>query len=245
MITNYLRGAPKLWNHDWKYTTLLYEGLCGDGKVLPAVIFTSCPKVPTTATDGFDAKVFYIPGLKAPSAELTLRWLDAVSDYLEDDPVILHDHGPEYKNELMKQEWKDRNIGAFMFPATAGALVNPCDNAFNAQLRAIFNKQIKRTYEEKLRAILTAYYTPSEKSIVGYFEKSGLLRHTISKNFVRDMMHEGWRPGTTHHEIYDKCRAIYEAWEHDLRLAATGKSLPTHEDQHRTKWHVWKHNQSK
>ena len=53
-------------------------------------IFSNCPDVPKDWRMA-DANVHYVAGLtSAPSAELSLCWLDEISEYLDDSHVI-HD----------------------------------------------------------------------------------------------------------------------------------------------------------
>mmetsp|Transcript_4108 Transcript_4108/g.5752 ORF Transcript_4108/g.5752 Transcript_4108/m.5752 type:complete len:217 (+) Transcript_4108:648-1298(+) len=198
-------GVPAFWEEKWEYVTVLYEALVGDGTILPPVIFTNCEIIPKKLTLNHKAKICVVPNLCAPSGELTSRWLEEVSDYLKDRPLVLHDRGTEYKNKQVASDFQDRGIRAIQFPSSAGAFVNPCDNAFNAQLKYHYYKKQRRTYEEKLSSIVDSFYEISEDAVKHYFQKSGLLDEVITKGFINNMLHEGWQAGEKHEAVYDKC----------------------------------------
>ena len=48
-----------MYEHEWKYHTILYEGLVMNGEMLPPVIFTDCDHVPQDIEKDFEAKVVY------------------------------------------------------------------------------------------------------------------------------------------------------------------------------------------
>ncbi|KAL6042767.1 hypothetical protein QOT17_024258 [Balamuthia mandrillaris] len=131
-------GQPSLWENRFDYKTILYKGLIMSREVLPPVIFTNCPTMPMDVDIGEDGKVVYIPGLSAPSADLILWWLDLVGDYLNDNPLVVHDHGPEYTAHLVQDFFIEMGASTCSFPATGGAFVNPCDNPFNSQLKKLY-----------------------------------------------------------------------------------------------------------
>jgi hypothetical protein len=138
-------GQPSITEEDFHHKAILNEGLVMDGTVLPPVIFTNYDQVPANIEDSQEAHVIYIPDLSQPSADLTLRWLDTIKEYLEDSPLVIHDRGPEYIARDAQQEFKNLGISTMSIPAQGGAFVNPCDNAFNAQLRRHYFTQNRET----------------------------------------------------------------------------------------------------
>lgn len=75
-----------------------------DGCVLPAIIFTNCPTVPADIDQGWEGKVIYLPDMTAPSADMTLSWLEEVGDCLMDSPLLVHDRGNEFTARDVQQE---------------------------------------------------------------------------------------------------------------------------------------------
>lgn len=124
-----------MYKHEWKYHTILYEGLAMNEEMLPAVIFTNCDAVPENVERDYEGKVVYLPDMSAPSGDMTLRWLEEVKPWLEDEPLLVHDKGPEYTSQIVKEELKELGIKEMAIPAAGGAFINPCDNPFNSQLR--------------------------------------------------------------------------------------------------------------
>ncbi|KAL6051449.1 hypothetical protein QOT17_014442 [Balamuthia mandrillaris] len=167
-------------------------GLVMSGEVLPPVIFTNCPTVPKDVDVGGDGKVVYIPGLSAPSADLTLWWLDLVGDYLNDNPLVVHDCGPEYTAHLVQDFFMEMGASTCSFPATGGAFVNLCDNPFNSQLKKLYFQEHHDSYVAKLKVILHAYYCPSTESIQSYFKHVGWMGLRPSRAYVRWLLEEGY-----------------------------------------------------
>ena len=133
-----------------------------DGTVLPPIVFTNCETVQEDIEGGREGKVIYIPDLTQPSADLTSRWLNEVADYLMDGSLVVHDSGPEFTAKAAQDDFAGRDISTMRIPSAGGAFINPCDNPFNSQLKRIYFQQDIKTYNNKLRAILEAYYSPTE-----------------------------------------------------------------------------------
>lgn len=233
------RGQPSLWEHEWRYHTVLYEGLCMDGTVLPPIIFTNCPNVPKGVEQGFDGKVIYLPNLSQPSGDMTLRWLDEVAEHLEDNPIVVHDSGPEYIAREVQEDFEQRGIHAMRIPAAGGTFINPCDNPFNSGLKTAYYKEQQRTYEDKLHAIFKAYYSPSEETLVRYFEHVGWRGERLTKRGVQHLLSEGYRPGKRNQKLSEEMRKVYRGWQKNLRVSTLEEHttfvhrIPPHS------WHTW------
>lgn len=124
-------------------------------------------------------------------------------------------------------------------PAAGGAFINPCDNPFHSQLKRAYFQVRKKSYPDKLKAILEAYYQPTEDSIANYFEHVGWRGARLTKRQVQYLLSEGYRPGKRHAVIYDEMARVYQGWTKNLRTAALAEHstfvhrLPPHT------WHVW------
>lgn len=134
---------------------------------------------------------------------------------------------------------EQQGIETLAIPAAGGAFINPCDNAFNAQLRQSYYKQSKKTYAEKLQAILKAYYSPSEEIMQRYFLHTGWLGPRLTKAGVKGLLDEGYRPGSAHLKLHEDMKTIYSGWKKNLRVASLAErteyphKAPTHT------WYVW------
>ena len=188
-----------------------------NGTVLPPIIFTNCETVREDIEGDREGKVIYIPNLTQPSADLTSRWLDEVGDYLEDSPLVVHDSGPEYTAKAVQADFAGRDISTMRIPSAGGAFINPCDNPFNSQLKQSYFQQNMKSYGDKLRAILKAYYSPTEQTIRGYFEHVGWREKCPTRRYVQNLLSEGFRPGKKHQEIYDEMLRVYRGWKKNLR----------------------------
>lgn len=225
-----------MWEHEWKYHTVLYEGLVLNGQLIPPIIFTDCDAVPQGVEGDKDGKVIYLPEFSQPSGDMTLRWLEEVREYLEDEPLVVHDRVPEYMAKEVKQEMEQRGIRTMKIPATGGAFINPCDNAFNSQLKQAYYKLDKRTYEQKLQAILAAYYSPSEETMQRYFEHVGWRGDHLTKYGVQSLLSEGYRPGVKHLKLHEDMKTVYHGWKKNLRAASLAQRT---EFPHRVPAHTW------
>ena len=210
-----------------------------NGQMIPAIIFTDCDHVPQDVERGHSGKVIYLPEVKAPSADMTLRWLEEVREYLEDEPLIVHDKGPEYIAKSLKEELEMLGIEEMEIPSAGGAFINPCDNSFNSQLKTAYFQERKKTYEDKLRAILTAYYSPEEEVMKSYFERVGWTGDRLSKKQVQNLLDEGYRPGKKHAKLYEDMNAVYDGWKRNLRTATleTRTTFPHKQPVHT--WYAW------
>jgi hypothetical protein len=211
-----------------------------DETVLPAVIFTDCPSVPEGIEEEYGGEVIYLPQVKAPSADMTLRWLDAVQEYLRDSPLVVMDRGPEFTARRVMEEMEGNGIEVLQIPAAGGAFVNPCDNPFNSQLRQAYFHERKMTYEEKLKAILRAYYSPTEATLESYFEHVGWKGKRPTQSKVRILLSEGYRPSRKHGHLYEQMRTAYRGWKKNLREASLqDRSSFVHAKSNHT-WYTWK-----
>jgi hypothetical protein len=233
-------GQPGLWEHEFNNKTILYVGLVMNGTVIPPIIFTNCSTVPEDIDSGSDGKVIYVPDLNQPTAELTIRWLTTVQEYIGKKDLLVHDRGGEYKAQSVQDWCSVKKIETCMMPAAGGAFVNPCDNPYNAQLKKAYFKAQSKTYPEKLKAILKAYYTPQEESIMKYFEHVGWSGKSPTKADVHRLLSEGYRPGRGRERLYEEMRTAYLAWKKCLRSSTIASASTSQGTQVTDAWYVWK-----
>lgn len=211
-----------------------------DGTVLPPVIFTDYPHVPMDLEQGTDAKVLYVENITQPSADLTLRWLDEVSEYLEDSPLVIHDRGPEYMAKSVQEDIALKGISTLDIPSAGGAFINPCDNSFNSELKHWYFLESQNSYEDKLRGIIAAYYAPKEESLQQYFEHVGWSGPRPTRKQVQHLVNEGYRPGKRHIQIYEEMEQVYNGWQKNLRQKSLKNGMKLKHSSPSHSWYVWK-----
>ena len=211
-----------------------------DGSLLPPVIFTNCADVPKDIEGERIAFVIYIENLLAPSADLTVRWMDTIRAYLEDSPLIIHDRGPEYAAKRVQEEFETLEIDARMLPATGGAYANPCDNAFNSQFRRVYSEHLPSSYTDKLVRIIDCYYTAQDTSISRYFEHIGYTGRPPTRQRVRNLLNEGFKPGRKNEILYGTMRNSYRAWKRGLRLLSDTTEESVDGSSEAEKWYKWR-----
>ena len=211
-----------------------------DGTVLPPVIFTDYPKVPKDLEQGTDAKVLYVEGITQPTADLTLRWLDEVSEYLDDSPLVIHDRGPEYMAKSVQEDIASRGISTLSIPSAGGAFINPCDNSFNSELRHKFFLESQHSYEDKLRGIIDAYYAPKEASMLKYFEHVGWSGTQPTRRQVQRLVSEGYRTGKKNIQLYEEMEQTYAGWQKNLRRKSLKQGMKIKHSPPTNTWYVWK-----
>ncbi len=233
-------GQPSLWENEWKWKTILYEGLVMDGSLLPPIVFTNCPSVPKGIEGDSEAKVIYVPDLNQPTAALTLRWLDLLSEYLEDNPLLVHDKGPEFTASSVQEDMAAKGIRSLAIPTAGGAFINPCDNPFNSSLKQTYFKQHLHSYTDKLKAIIRAYFSPSEETLQRYFQHVGWTGPYPTKRYVSKILNEGYRPGHKGAKVYEEMETLYQAWLKNLRTATLSKGMTFEHHKPPHTWYVWK-----
>ena len=201
------------------YHIILYEGLVATGELLHPVIFTDCPSIPMDLDKDIPAKVLFIPNVTSPSATLTLHWLGEVDKYLEEGSLIVHDRGGEYTAKKVREELKEKGYGLWVLPSAGGAYGNPCDNSFNATLKWEYWRDPGKTIEEKIKAVIRAYYAARKESIQNYFHHCGWTGERPTKAFIHQLLSEGYQPGKRHKALYEELTNTYLAWRKNLREA--------------------------
>jgi hypothetical protein len=189
-----------------------------DGSVLPPVIFTNYAQIPQNIEGEQQAFVFFVPGLSQPTADLTLRWLDTMREYLGDNPLVIHDRGPEFIAGKVQEEFKNQDITSMSFPAMGGAFINPCDNSFNAQLKRHYFHHNRETFTAKLEAVISAYFSSSEEQNRNYFHHVRWCGEPPTRSYVEHLLQEGFRPVNNNEKIYGEMLAKYRAWKKGLRI---------------------------
>lgn len=211
-----------------------------EGTLLPPVIFTNCPSVPKGIEGDTEAMVIYVADLNQPTALLTKRYLDIIGDYVEDEPLMVHDKGPEFIASSVQEDMAARGIQSLEIPTAGGAFINPCDDPFNSHLKQAYFQQQLHSYTDKLRAIIKAYYSPTEETLQKYFQHVGWAGPRPTKKQVKQLLSEGYRPGHKSPKVYEEMQTVYKAWVKHLRHSTLRKGMTFGHDTPPHTWYVWK-----
>lgn len=164
------------------------------------------------------AKVLVIPELRGPSGETTQRWLDELGEYLQDEPYIFHDNGPEFTATKVCQDFDQLGIRNMPIPAPGGSIINPCDNSFIHDLKQRFYKKERRSHADAIKAMFEAYYEATETSVQNYFGHCCLTGALPTRHYIGWLMKEGFRPSQQHWDFHQTCRDRYLAWKRNVHL---------------------------
>ncbi len=210
-------GQPSMNQPTYDYIDLMYTALVADGSQLPPVIFTNDPNVPQHVEGTQVASVIYIPTLSStPSANITTCWLDTVSEYLEDEPHLIHDSGGEFVSKVSQAAFRDIDIHSHQIPAAGGAYLNPCDNNFHHNMKQHYYAKRYRTHAEMLRGMIDAYYEVADKNIQHYFKHTRIIGKIVTKHHIAHLLSEGYHPGKAHEEVHLRCIGAYAAWKKNI-----------------------------
>jgi hypothetical protein len=197
----------------------MYTALVADGSQIPPVIFTNDLNVPAGVEGRNDAFVIYVPTLTTtPSANVTLRWLDTISDYTDDEPHMIHDSGNEFTAREVQNHCGESFITTHRIPAAGGAFLNPCDNNFHHDMKHHYYRKPHNTHVEMLRAMIDAYYEVPDQNIRHYFEHCRIVGKLLTRRYTQKLLSEGYCPGRNHEELHEQCRNTYRAWKKNVRI---------------------------
>jgi hypothetical protein len=197
-------------------------GLCADGTLLPPVLCTNDDNLSDTLLNGIEARVLVLPELGGPSGDTTQRWLGELDEYLEDEPYLFHDNGPEFISQKVQEDFQLKGIRDMPIPAPGGSVINPCDNSFIHDLKQRFYKKNRRTHADAIKAMFEAYYETTEESIQNYFGHCCLTGALPTRRYLGWLMKEGFRPSQQHWEFHEQCHTRYLAWKKNTHLLHKG-----------------------
>lgn len=174
-------------------------------------------KVTESLIDEYDAFICPWRNMKGPNSQMTLHWMDMLQDFLADKPVILHDHGPEFKAFNVHEEAQYRGINWYCMVPRSAAYVNPCEE-FHYEIERRYQNEEKRNHKESLRAIIKAYYTPTKKHITNYWAHCLLTTGRPSRYLVNKLVHEGSEIVPKHQKVLEECERTYHRFQRNLRV---------------------------
>lgn len=218
IIDKMFRSVPWQFKKEWRFVDLLYSGLVADGSTLPLVIITTDPEVPADIEGDTDAIVLYIPDVKKPSGDTTLAVLQLWRDYINPGDHLLLDRGSEFNNRQVAQELEDLHASSHFLPTGGGAFADPNDNSFFAQVEGFYKRQPKRTHADAIRAIVKAFYNPSETHVQSYFRNCLLTGPSPTLAHVRRLVEKSYKSEGARVAKYTSYRQAFRRFERNSRL---------------------------
>lgn len=138
---------------------------------LPPVIFTSDQEL--LEVDFGEGIILHVPKIKGESNYSTLAWLDAVKDYLLDEPFLLMDNHFSHHNPKFLDTLKELDIQYDYFPIPCTALCSPLDNSLHSELRRRYLTKARESHVEMIKAMIEAYYEIPTDHIKKYWSHVG------------------------------------------------------------------------
>lgn len=213
------RGQPVGVLPDPQWSDILYVAICADGSVLPGVVFTSDESL--AVRHYYHITVLRVENANGPGANTTQRWLDTSIEYLQDSPVVLLDNLGGHHNHDFTEQLELLGCSTLFFPNQGGKYLNPCDNSVNSIIRRVYAAQQRRTHEEMLDAIDTAYGSISDETIVNSFRHCGLTSQAPARHVIDKLMAQGFQSHGLHREEIQSRMLAYRRWKRNLRSPST------------------------
>jgi hypothetical protein len=131
--------------------------------------------------------------------------------------LLLTDNESSFKTKKVLKFLKRHNIVVVYFPPYLNHLLSPCDNYFHASIKRrywnIVNGKSSLSYQEKINAISSAYFSEKEESILSYFYNCGILGDKSSTDTVKHLLNEGLFPRKKFHLIHNQQLEEYFNWD--------------------------------
>lgn len=139
-----------------------------------------------------DSFVIRVHRSAGPSVDILLHWLNSIQDYLEDEPLLFLDNVRAHHNERFVEEATALGIKILYYPAYAGALIDPCDNAFHSTLKTCFFHKQHASHAESIRAMLSAYREIPDESVTHFITRCGYTGEQRPKEVVEALVSQGY-----------------------------------------------------
>lgn len=131
--------------------------------------------------------------------------------------LLLTDNESSFKTKKVLKFLKKHNILVLYFPSYLNHLLSPCDNYFHASIKRrywnIVNGKLSLSFQEKIDAISTAYFSEKEESILSYFLNCGIIGDKSSTEIVKHLLNEGLFPRQKFHLIHNEQLEEYFKWD--------------------------------
>jgi hypothetical protein len=219
------RGQPAVIERKRCFKDVLYTGVCADGKVLTPILFTSDKR--DAGQNSSQMPVVYLPKVKGPGTKSTQLWWDTLMDTdLSDRPLLLWDNLSAHHSKSLLEEMSDKDVTVLHFPTNTGALLNPCDNAFHADLKHRYFLKDRSDHGKMIVAIREAYFDTTEESIQNYWRHIGYTSSEPAEVLARQLNSEGWVASGERESHFNSMRDCYRHWKLNVGFSRLGLATP-------------------
>lgn len=141
-------------------------------------------------------RVVYQKKIRGPGIISTATYWDILrgdTDF-NDQSLLLLDNLKAHHSMMITEEMKSAGVKVLYFPNHGGALLNPCDNSFHAEVKARYYRKDRSNHGLMLDAIREAIFETKEESIKHYWTHCGILSQEDPKHIVDRLLAEGYAP---------------------------------------------------
>jgi len=174
-------GTPKRKAQKRSKVNTVYVGVVADGSQMPFYIeLHSNPSSEIKFDRSESTAVLAIKGTKRGERSMMqyLEWAKS-KKYISVGDLLLMDNERALKTEEI-QFWLEQNeIQVKYFPPYLGAIMNPCDNSFNASFKENYYARLANLgdIDERKKVMLAeeAYYHTADQGIIKMFQHVGIV----------------------------------------------------------------------
>lgn len=152
--------------------------------------------------------------IKGPGNFSTETYWDLLRDVdFGDQSLLLMDNLRSHHSLQMTEDMKSAGVKVLYFPSHGGALLNPCDNSFHAELKARYFRKDRNDHGSMLDAIREAIFETKEESILHYWSHCGFCCSEDPRQVVQRLIAEGYAPNSdSYHSEHTEMGLQYDVW---------------------------------
>ncbi len=148
--------------------------------------------------------------------------LNFIKKCVEDETLVkgdllLTDNEASFKTKKVLKLLKRHKIIVIYFPSYMNHLLSPCDNYFHASMKrrywSLLNGRSTLSFQEKIDAISSAYFSEKEESVISYFLNCGIIGEKTSTDTVKHLLNEGLFPRKKFESIHNEQLEEYIKWD--------------------------------
>ncbi len=204
-------GQPPVIENKRTWKDTLYAGFFASGDLLHPVLFTSDKN--DTVQSSEEMRVVYQQHIKGPGTLSTETWWNIVGKIdFPDGGIVMVDHLRGHFSKTLIQEMQDLDVEILYYPKYAGALVDPCDNSWFADLKHRYYQKDRSDHGLMIRAIRESIYETDERTLEHYWHHCGYTSDAHVEDVAASLASEGYDVQTRYETEYSAMREKYAAW---------------------------------
>jgi hypothetical protein len=188
------------------------------------VLFTSDKKDARQSTE--DMRVIWQPSIKGPGSVSTEIWWDCVGRLdFPDGGVVMVDHLAGHFSKTLEQEMRDLDVTLLHYPKYSGAILDPCDNSWFADLKHRYYAKDRSTHGLMIQAIRESVYETDTETLKHYWQHCGYTSNLDSEMVINCLSGEGFEINSLYNTEFDVMKKKYQLWKKRWRNHHPGASL--------------------